>query len=359
MSVIPVVKFLLLLCKNHACFIHRRLHLGRECVNFKTVYIIERDIRERSRRRFNIPGNRQINQNHMPRNLCFLQKLPRQCKIRACRRADCQIALWQKFHSVSVMNPSAALRDAHHTASVLPDRYGNIRPCFFKCKSRHLSHFPVSNYHTGFPFQMKSLIFQAGQRLMDHRNVSSGKNYFCFHSLCRRYCHTEQHLQHIIGTIGFSGKRQGVLHLGNDLILRQNLRFQPAGEIKKMLHRLFSGPLYKILPEIRRIFLFFPAKELIQGTLPFLLRAHPDFHPVTGRQNNTSQDALFFSQAFHRCCCILFRKRKSCPDIHGSPVVVNSNHGNTHRFQSPISFVSSSARPYIYLRTDFAFFILA
>ena len=94
---------------------------------------------------------------------------------------------------------------------------------------------------------------------MDHRRIGSGKAHLCLHFFSSSHRSAEQNFQHIVGAVGFSGKRKGILYLGNDLVLCQDLGLQSAGEIKEMFHCFLFLSLYKILLELLWIPALFPA----------------------------------------------------------------------------------------------------
>ena len=157
-----------------------------------------------------------------------------------------------------------------------------------------------------------------------------GKGNFRLDFLSRCNRHAEQHLQHIVCGKMLSGQIQGVLHLGQYLILPQDLGLKAAGEIKQMLHRLPAFPFGKIrfiVPSFHPPHL---TEALIQRVFHAFLSADPQFHPVAGGKNHAAGNSFFFLQLFHSLPGIFFRKRKQRPDIHRGHIMVNSNHGNIH-----------------------------
>ena len=191
----------------------------------------------------------------MAGNLGIFNLLHSQRIVGTCRGADHQIALWQKLQSLSIIDPVAALRYGNDPASVLTHSNRYICSCLFQGQSRNLSHFSVPDDHTGFSLNRKSLIFQPFYGLVDHRTVGSGKTYLGLYFFSRGDSHAEQHFQYVVRTVSLSGKGQGVLYLGNDLVLRKDLGFQAAGEIKQMFHSLLFFPFHKILFKFPGIFL--------------------------------------------------------------------------------------------------------
>src|SRR5699024_5360199 len=142
-------------------------------------------------RRLYVSWHCQVNKNNMSGNFCIFNLLHSQRIIRTCCSADCQITFWKKLQTLSIIDPVAALRDCHNSAAVLPhcDRY--ICSCFLKSQSSYLPHFAVSNNHTGFSLDGKSLIFQTLYSLVDYRAVGSGKAYLGFYFLCSSNRHAE------------------------------------------------------------------------------------------------------------------------------------------------------------------------
>lgn len=129
---------------------------------------------------------------------------------------------------------------------------------------------------------MVSALLKKADCLMDHRRISVGKRNLCLDLLSCSYSHPEQHLQNAVCSKLFPCKTQRVFYLGKDLVLSQNLRFQSACEIKKMLYSLLIFSADKVFSVFFPFNSLQPAKPLIEFRFFIFFRAYPEFQPVAG-----------------------------------------------------------------------------
>ena len=121
------------------------------------------------------------------------------------------------------MDPAASDRNAHHSASVLTDGYGDIRSGITESLRCNLTHLSVSDNHADFAMHVISLFPQTADCLMDHRRISMCKRSFCLDLFARGHCHAEKDFQHTVRGKMFSRKIECILDLCKDLIFSKNL----------------------------------------------------------------------------------------------------------------------------------------
>ena len=311
--------------------------LQRSLVSFVSpqtegVDIIQRDLFHLTDRRFDIPRHRQIDQDHRMRKGKSVQKLSADRIVGTGSGADYKIAGREQFHPIPVIDPFASLRNIDDAAPVLTHSDSHISPCPLQGQRGQPPHLSVSDHHTGFSPQAVTCIRKHGNGPVHGGVVCVGEDYLGLDPLRRRHCASEQHLQHIVRAVIFSGKRQRLPHLCQDLILRQDHGFQSAGQRKQMFHRFLSFPFYKIPVVLKRRQPFVMAQPDEKILPAFLCGARPQFHAVAGGKQDTALDAFQFFELFHRLRSAFFGKRKLRSDIQSCQAVVNSNHPDTHLF---------------------------
>ena len=194
------------------------------------INIVQRNLFHLSEGRLNIPRHRKIDKDHRVLQDDSVQQLSPYRIIGTGSSAHYQITGRKQFHPIPVIDPSAPFRNVDDTASVLAHRNRHIGSGTFQRQRRQPSHLSVSNHHTGFPFQAVPCIRKHGNGPVHGGIVCVGKNHLGLNPLRRRHCASEQHLQHIVRAVIFSGKRKRLPHLRQNLILRQDHGFQSAGK---------------------------------------------------------------------------------------------------------------------------------
>ena len=241
-EIVPVGKFPLVFCKQLPCLLGLYHILLPECAP-QIVHIINGQLMVVFQTGVYIPGNSQIHNGHRVRKKKLLHRLFFDGVVGTGGSAEDNVHLGKVGHPLLVGNGPAAGGDNGVPPLILPQGHQHLTAPAPQLRRRQPAHLSVADNHTLFIFQGAQLFFQQLQGAHRHGAVYRRQAQIGFYPLGRRHRIPEQHLQHRVRTLVCPGKANGLLHLGENLVFSKNLGAKAAGQLHKIVHRLFTLPV--------------------------------------------------------------------------------------------------------------------
>ena len=282
--------------------------------------------------RRNIPGHRQIHQH---------PGLPGDCRqgvigygmVGAGGGGHHRVQPLHGLHSVFIVHGAAAWGNRRFPMAIGSQRHpdgGSALPQQPGCQLPHLA---VSDHENPFAFQAAQFPRQNIPAPASHGRIPPGYGYFRPGPLARGHRIPEQGRQRSVGGFGLQCQLHGFSHLGDDLILPQNLGVKTAGHLHQMSGGIHPAPGSKIRLHIRLRDTGSPAQK---PPGRFRLPVQIQFRSVAGGQQHAARNPTLGAQPAQRLHRPFGRKGQPLPLIQRRGVAVQAGH-HQHSSVSPFT----------------------